>query len=296
MEDKPHSGRLCTSKMDKNFSKARALVRSDWRLTVRMIGSELNLNHRTVHDILTEELSRQKIFAKLVPKNLTNKQKENRRNVCLDLLERIKNDKSFFKHHNRWQIVDFQVWSRNQTSKFRVAHEQLTMPKESRNEQIENEIHAILFFNSQGVVHKDLVPQGQTVNQQYYCEVLEWLRKRVHSFQPEFVHFWMLHHDNTPCHTTISVNEFFTKRGFLVVPQSPYSPDLSQCDFFLFPKLKFHLQGCHFGTVDNIQKVVTDQLRALPHEDFQYCREWEQYLWQCVASQGKYFEGDNVDL
>jgi hypothetical protein len=28
-------------------------------------------------------------------------------------------------------------------------------------------------------------------------------------------------------------------------------------------KLKFHLKGRHFGTVDNIQKVVTDQLKAL---------------------------------
>jgi hypothetical protein len=49
--------------------------------------------------------------------------------------------------------------------------------------------------------------------------------------------------------------------------------------------------------VDNIQKVVTDQLRALPHEDFQHCYwEWEQRLRQCVASEGNYFEGDKVDL
>ena len=82
-----------------------------------------------------------------------------------------------------------------------------------------------------------------------------------------------------------------------IQPQPPYSPDLSPCDFFLFPKLKFHLKGRHFGTVDNIQKVVTDQLRALPLEDFQHCyREWEQRLRRCVASQGNYFEGDNVDL
>jgi len=43
---------------------------------------------------------------------------------------------------------------------------------------------------------------------------------------------------------------------------------MSPCDFFLFLKLEFHLKGRHFGTVDNIHKVVTDQLRALPHEDF----------------------------
>jgi hypothetical protein len=49
--------------------------------------------------------------------------------------------------------------------------------------------------------------------------------------------------------------------------------------------------------VDNTQKVVTDQLRALLHEDFQhYYWEWERRLRRCVTSLGTYFEGDNVDL
>jgi len=72
-------------------------------------------------------------------------------------------------------------------------------------------------------------------------------------------------------HTAISVKEFMAKKGVSVVPQPPYSPDQSPCDFFLFPKLKFHLKGRHFWTVDNVQKVMTDQLRALLHEDFQHC-------------------------
>jgi len=91
--------------------------------------------------------------------------------------------------------------------------------------------------------------------------------------------------------------EFLFKKGISVYQQPPYSPNLSPCDFFLFPKLKFHLKSHHFGIVDNIQKVVTDQLRALLHEDFQHCyQEWEQHLRRCVASQENYFEGDNVDL
>jgi hypothetical protein len=49
--------------------------------------------------------------------------------------------------------------------------------------------------------------------------------------------------------------------------------------------------------MDNIQKVVTYQLRALLHEDIQHCyREWEQRLRRFVASKGNYFEGDSVDL
>ena len=115
--------------------------------------------------------------------------------------------------------------------------------------------------------------------------------------QPEIADTWMLHYDSAPCHTVIPVNELFTKKDIAVVPQPPYSPDLSPYDFFLFPKLKFHLKGRHFGIVDNIQKVVPDQLRALSCEEFQHCyQEWEQRLWRCVASLGKYFEGDNVDL
>ena len=41
VEDKPHSSIPCTSKTEENVTK----VRSDRRLTVRMIGSELHLNH-----------------------------------------------------------------------------------------------------------------------------------------------------------------------------------------------------------------------------------------------------------
>ena len=87
---------------DVKVNKVRALVRSDRRLTVRMIGSEFNLNHRTVHDILTVELGIQKICAKLVPKNLTKEQKENGRKACLDLLESVANDENFFQAcHNK---------------------------------------------------------------------------------------------------------------------------------------------------------------------------------------------------
>jgi len=94
--------------------------------------------------------------------------------------------------------VDFRVRSRNQTIKFRVTHEQLIVPEESKNEQIENQIHAIFFFESQGFVHKEFVPERQTVNKQYYREFLERLRKRVHRVRPETADTRMLHHDNAP--------------------------------------------------------------------------------------------------
>jgi histone-lysine N-methyltransferase SETMAR len=48
-----------------------------------------------------------------------------------------------------------------------------------------------------------------------------------------------LDHDNAPAHTALSVPEFLEREGIPVLPQAPHSPDLSPCDFYLFPKLKF---------------------------------------------------------
>ena len=46
VEDKARSSRSCTVKTEENVEKVETLIRSDRRLTVRMIGSEPNLNHQ----------------------------------------------------------------------------------------------------------------------------------------------------------------------------------------------------------------------------------------------------------
>ena len=93
IKNEPRSGKPSTSKTDNNVEKVRALVRPDRRLTVRMIAGELNFNHTTVHHILTQELAMRKSCAKIAPKNLAIEQKDNRKDVCLYLLERIQSDK-----------------------------------------------------------------------------------------------------------------------------------------------------------------------------------------------------------
>lgn len=51
-----------------------------------------------------------------------------------------------------------------------------------------------------------------------------------------------------------------------------------------------------YGNV-NIQRAVTDQLKAITPNDFQHCcKEWEQRLRRCIATERNYFEGDHVVL
>jgi len=130
VEDEPRSERHCTSKMDENVIKVRDFVRFDRRLTVRMISSVLNLNRQTVHEIMTFELGMQKICVKMVPKILTNEQKENRRNVCLELLERIENDKTFFKYvitgDETW-IFEYDPDTKRQSSEWHTSNSDNTI-------------------------------------------------------------------------------------------------------------------------------------------------------------------------
>jgi len=118
--------------------------------------------------------------------------------------------------YHRWWIMDFGVRPRDKRPKSGVAHCKLSPSQESENEQIQNQIDAhLLFFDSQGIVHKEFVPPGQTVNQTFYREVLERLWKRVARVRPGIERTWMLHHDNVPCHTAVSINEFLAEKTFL---------------------------------------------------------------------------------
>ena len=127
-------------------------------------------------------------------------------------------------------------------------------PKKARMSRSRVKTMIIVFFESRGIVHKEFVPPGQTVNHAFYKDVLERLRKRVQRVRSSFADDWMLQHDNAPAHTALSIREFLAKRNIPVLQHPPYSPDLVLYDFFLFPKLKSKLKGHHFGKMENIQK------------------------------------------
>jgi len=85
-----------------------------------------------------------------------------------------------------------------------------------------------------GIFKKEWVPAGQTVNQYYYKDILERLRKRGIRVRSNIATNRILHHDNAHAHAAFSVAQFLTSKGIKVMQQPPCSPDLAPCDFFLF--------------------------------------------------------------
>jgi len=87
-----------------------------------------------------------------------------------------------------------------------------------------------------------------------HFHILERLQKRVQRVRTDIADDWVLHHDNAPAHTALSIREFLAKKNIPALPHPPYSPDLAPCDFYLFPKLKLKLKGHHFGTMENCNR------------------------------------------
>ena len=68
------------------------MVRADCRLTVRMIAEELAINKDTVWSIVNENLEMRKVCTKMLPKLLSEDQKQQRVTVCQDIIERLEDD------------------------------------------------------------------------------------------------------------------------------------------------------------------------------------------------------------
>jgi hypothetical protein len=78
----------------------------------------------------------------------------------------------------------------------------------------------------------------------------------------------------------------------VVVPHHPYSPDLSSCDFALFPKLNMKLKGRCFETVSDIQGEPQAVLDSIKENYFHGASDaWKKRWDRCVRTQGDYFKG-----
>jgi len=67
----------------------------------------------------------------------------------------------------------------------------------------------ICFFDQEGIVHREFVPPGMTVNADFYCDVLRRLRESVRCKRPQK---WqnqnlIIHHDNALAYRSFKVSQ-----------------------------------------------------------------------------------------
>ena len=290
--DEARSGRPPTSRTDKHFTRVRELLNTDRRMSVRMISELLNLPKTIVHEIVSEDLAMRKICAKLVPKVLIDAQKVNRVEVCEELKQLCADYPSFLDNvitGDESRVFEYDPESKRQSAEWHTPTSR--RQKKARMSKSRVKSMVIVFFDAKGIAHHEFVPPGQTVNAEYYKEVLQRLNHRVTRVRKEIQTSWKLHHDNAQSHTAFVVTSYLTRIGVATIPQPPYSPDLAPANFFLFPRLKRELKRHHLGTLKNVQTTTTTLLNSIPAEEFQGAYAAWKLRWQkCIDAQGSYFE------
>ncbi len=92
---------------------------------------------------------------------------------------------------------------------------------------------------------------------------------------------------NAPAHSSLAVREYLAEKNIPTLPHSPYSSDLTPCNFFLFTKLKLVLKGMRFDDSEEIEANTTHVLKALTSSNFKSClKEWERRWNKCVILWG----------
>ena len=98
--------------------------------------------------------------------------------------------------------------------------------KKARKSKSKVKVMLIVFFDIQGIVHFEFLPQGQTVNQTFYKEILRRLVRSVRDKRRSLweANAWALHHDNAPAHTALSICQFFAERNIATLEHPPIFP------------------------------------------------------------------------
>ena len=271
-------------------------MNKDPRLSIETISAQFDVSEGTVHTIIREELKTRKNCVKFVPSVLREDQKGSCCHVSREMIELINSDPAVLDAlvtcDESW-IYCYDPETKRQISQWK--HTGSPRPKKDRQSKSTHKLLMIPFLDSIGMIYMHWVPTGQTVNKEYYIEVLREFSKRFRRKRPALFKSaqWHFHKDNTPVPNSILVSDYLTKMGIKTVPHHPYSPDLAPYDFWVYPKHKENLRGCRYETIEEMKEAVTKVIDTLTQEDFHgaFQKLLERYN-KCIAAGGDYYEWD----
>jgi hypothetical protein len=133
-----------------------------------------------------EDLHMCRVAAKFVPKLLSQEQQELCLEVVRDMLECANGDPEFLKT----VITGDETWVYRYDLEMKVQSSQWkhsSSPRPKKAQQAWSKVRVLLtvFFDYRGIVYHCYAPEGQTINKEYYLEVIRHLRDAVRGKRPD---------------------------------------------------------------------------------------------------------------
>ncbi|XP_020715242.1 uncharacterized protein LOC101457564 isoform X1 [Ceratitis capitata] len=230
VKDAPSTGRPIV----KNVDKIIEIVESDRHVSTVSIAQELNIAQKTVWNHLRKTGYTKKLDV-WVPHELTEKNLMDRISICESLMNRNKIDPFL-----RRMVIGDEKWITYSNVKRKRPQKTVYKPELTARKAL-----FCVWWDWQGIINYELLPDGQTLNPDLHCQQLERLKEAIVDKRPDLANSRgiLLHQDNHKPHTTIATHQKLRELGWEVLIHPHFSPDLAPSDYHLFPSMANYLDG-----------------------------------------------------
>ena len=179
VRDDERCGRSKKVRIPELIGQIKNFMDQDHRASIETITAQFDVSVGTVYTIIHEELKMRRICTKFVPRVPREEQKERRCHDSREMVELINSDPAVLDAlvtcDESW-IYCFDPETKRQSSQWK--HTGSSRPKKARQSKSMHKLLMIPFFDSPGMIYMHWVSTEQTVNKEYYVEVLREFRKR----------------------------------------------------------------------------------------------------------------------
>jgi histone-lysine N-methyltransferase SETMAR len=286
LRDEPRSGRPMTV----NSEALREVVEANPSTSTHILSAELDIPQTSIVRHL-HALGMVNRRCREVPHDLTENQAQRRVDTCRILLQNP-HDERFFRRivtcDEKWIYFDNPDKQNQWLNPRQVAESMAKRDRFSRKALL------CVWWNFEGVIHFELVPNNRTVDADLYCAQLDRMYEELGQKYPALVNRKrvILQQDNAKPHTARQTKEKIKELDSIeLLPHPAYSPDLAPSDYHLFRSMAHFLRGRSFNNLVDVERGCREFFASKDKEWYKRGIEQLGERWlRTIESNGLYFE------
>ncbi|KAJ7315848.1 hypothetical protein JRQ81_002010 [Phrynocephalus forsythii] len=193
--------------------KVEAVILDDRRSTMERVMAETGLSYGTAWRIIHEELHMNKVSACWVPCLLTPLQKQTHHDFSQQNLTLL--EQNFCLFHPETKEIS-KEWK----------HPSFPPPMKAKVQKSARKVMLSIFWDNCGVILTNYLPKGETLNSDYYCNLLQKLHDALKQKHCGMISKGVcLLADNAPVHMAQASVVTAHCLGYELLQHPPYSPD-----------------------------------------------------------------------
>ena len=145
-----------------------------------------------------------------------------------------------------------------------------------------------IWWNFEGILHFEFVPNGHFIDAELYCQQLERVYVKLKEKYPAVISekCALLQQDNAKTHAAKKTKEKFEQMdGVEILPHPPFSPDLAPSDYGLFRSMQHFLRDYWFESFDEVEEACREFFYSKPTEWYfnqiwQLAERWQKDIYR----------------